>query len=228
MMKKTILATLLVSAAFPVAANATVLTFDGDICNNGSPNSACSDGLLIEQGYGDTASVDVQWRYDSTAAATAANGFRFWAANYNELVNVGYGTSTNNAASVFFAPLSGLSVTLNSFSLGAWPNRIGASSQYTIVDGLGATLFSSGPIVIGATGNLSSTFNVNLTSANGIGILFGPESYNVGIDNIDFTVGDGTPGPVPEPSTWAMMIGGFGMIGGALRYRRRRTRISFG
>lgn len=29
--------------------------------------------------------------------------------------------------------------------------------------------------------------------------------------------------PVPEPSTWAMMIGGFGLIGGALRYRRKQT-----
>ncbi len=30
---------------------------------------------------------------------------------------------------------------------------------------------------------------------------------------------------VPEPATWAMMIGGFGMIGGALR-RRRPMRVS--
>ncbi len=28
------------------------------------------------------------------------------------------------------------------------------------------------------------------------------------------------PGAVPEPSTWAMMIGGFGMIGGAMRRRK--------
>lgn len=28
---------------------------------------------------------------------------------------------------------------------------------------------------------------------------------------------------VPEPETWAMMIGGFGLVGGALRQRRRRT-----
>lgn len=28
-------------------------------------------------------------------------------------------------------------------------------------------------------------------------------------------------GAVPEPATWAMMIGGFGMVGGAMRQRRR-------
>ena len=31
--------------------------------------------------------------------------------------------------------------------------------------------------------------------------------------------------PVPEPTTWAMMIGGFGLVGGALR--RRRVTVSF-
>lgn len=34
-------------------------------------------------------------------------------------------------------------------------------------------------------------------------------------------------GSVPEPATWAMMIGGFGAIGGSFRYRRRNVEISF-
>jgi hypothetical protein len=33
-------------------------------------------------------------------------------------------------------------------------------------------------------------------------------------------------GQVPEPATWVSMIGGFAMIGGAIRYRRRQ-RVSF-
>jgi hypothetical protein len=32
---------------------------------------------------------------------------------------------------------------------------------------------------------------------------------------------------VPEPATWAMMIGGFGMVGGSLRSRRRQTKVAF-
>jgi hypothetical protein len=31
---------------------------------------------------------------------------------------------------------------------------------------------------------------------------------------------------VPEPSTWAMMIGGFGAVGSSMRYRRRRKKVS--
>jgi opacity protein-like surface antigen len=33
-------------------------------------------------------------------------------------------------------------------------------------------------------------------------------------------------GAVPEPSTWAMMIGGFGLVGGALRSMRRRRPLA--
>ncbi|MDB5453794.1 MAG: hypothetical protein JWO33_2372, partial [Caulobacteraceae bacterium] len=32
---------------------------------------------------------------------------------------------------------------------------------------------------------------------------------------------------VPEPATWAMMIAGFGMIGGAMRHRRRTPAATF-
>jgi len=42
----------------------------------------------------------------------------------------------------------------------------------------------------------------------------------------------GTPGvltvaAIPEPATWAMMMVGFAMVGGAARYRRRATKIAY-
>lgn len=37
----------------------------------------------------------------------------------------------------------------------------------------------------------------------------------------------GGAGGVPEPANWAMMIAGFGMIGGAMRSRRGKTSVSF-
>ena len=42
------------------------------------------------------------------------------------------------------------------------------------------------------------------------------------------TFGAASPaGAVPEPATWAMMIGGFGLAGGALRARRRKGKLAY-
>jgi hypothetical protein len=35
------------------------------------------------------------------------------------------------------------------------------------------------------------------------------------------TPGEANPTAVPEPATWAMFIGGFGLVGGAMRRRRK-------
>jgi hypothetical protein len=32
---------------------------------------------------------------------------------------------------------------------------------------------------------------------------------------------------VPEPATWAMMIGGFGMVGAAMRRRKAQVRVTY-
>jgi hypothetical protein len=42
----------------------------------------------------------------------------------------------------------------------------------------------------------------------------------------DFSVSAVT-GAVPEPTSWAMMLIGFGLAAGATRYRRRSTNVSF-
>jgi hypothetical protein len=47
----------------------------------------------------------------------------------------------------------------------------------------------------------------------------------LGIDDLTLTAGLQTPTGVPEPAAWAMMIGGFGLAGGALR--RRASRVAF-
>jgi hypothetical protein len=46
-----------------------------------------------------------------------------------------------------------------------------------------------------------------------------------GIDNLTFT--SNVAGAVPETATWGMMIAGFGMMGAALRTRRRSTNVTF-
>jgi hypothetical protein len=48
----------------------------------------------------------------------------------------------------------------------------------------------------------------------------------LGIRNLLIAETVGGPGVVPEPATWAMMIGGFGMVGGAMRSARRKQKVS--
>jgi hypothetical protein len=58
-------------------------------------------------------------------------------------------------------------------------------------------------------------------------------NFSGAVDNVRFNFADLSASynfavaAVPEPATWAMMIGGFGFIGGALRSRRRST-VAFG
>ena len=69
-------------------------------------------------------------------------------------------------------------------------------------------------------------FTFAYTDAAGNPFTGGPGT-NVGlievIDNVTFDVVDIGPPPIPEPSTWLMMIMGFGGLGAVMRRRRRLT-----
>ncbi|PZU08640.1 MAG: hypothetical protein DI605_11870 [Sphingomonas sp.] len=76
---------------------------------------------------------------------------------------------------------------------------------------------SSTPRTIALTGDAGETFD-EVRLATGAGDVFslnGPNYLN--IDSIAL----GSLSAVPEPAGWAMFIGGFGMIGGAMRRRQR-------
>lgn len=51
------------------------------------------------------------------------------------------------------------------------------------------------------------------------GIRFTTRDNSLEVDNLVFAV--------PEPSTWLMMLAGFGMVGMAMRARQRRTNVVF-
>ncbi|WP_293972304.1 PEPxxWA-CTERM sorting domain-containing protein [Sphingomonas sp.] len=56
---------------------------------------------------------------------------------------------------------------------------------------------------------------------NDVGVTPGASIAGTVRTNLSFEMAD----PVPEPASWLMMIGGFGMVGGALRRHRMRTAI---
>ncbi|MEO0441195.1 MAG: PEPxxWA-CTERM sorting domain-containing protein [Pseudomonadota bacterium] len=69
------------------------------------------------------------------------------------------------------------------------------------------------------------SLNLFLTdaAAGGLTTVFGAPDLGgeqFGVATVDLAVA----GAVPEAGTWMMMIGGFGLVGGALRYRRRQSK----
>lgn len=207
---------LLLSLGF-AQAEADVLTFSGGTVCNGAANSICGDGVGIDADYGDIAGqLDVQYT-TYNGAAIASTNLLVWNDLYNELDQVAYASFSGGMAEIFLKPLNGATVTLNGFDLGAWPDTT-RNSQVTILDGAFNVLFSSGPTSIGTLpANLSTHFAFDLSSDDGIRIQWGPDAYNVGIDNIDFTLSS-TPVPLPA-AAWLMapVVAGLGLL------RRRRA-----
>lgn len=72
---------------------------------------------------------------------------------------------------------------------------------------------------------LSGSFSAVTSGTARIAIadLNGAVPFNdFALDDISFTA-RATPGAVPEPAGWALMIGGFGIVGGTMRRRRATT-----
>ncbi|HWI86398.1 MAG TPA: PEPxxWA-CTERM sorting domain-containing protein [Sphingomonas sp.] len=94
----------------------------------------------------------------------------------------------------------------------------GPSGDSTIFDSSGAW-----PTVVGGSG-----FTGGTSFPDGVWIA-GSEFVEVaGTSFDDVKWSTSVVGPsVPEPATWAMMLGGFGAVGGAMRSRRKAI-VSFG
>lgn len=203
----------LAAAGFVSASHAETLSFDGDICSSNDDGSgsfvACSNFSRINQAYGDLPGVDVS--YGSTIGS--ANSMYFWLDSYSTLERVAFGDSIPGSPVVTLTALGGASVTLSSFQIGSWPN-VDRTSQVTVTDlNGGAVVLSTGPItILGAT---PSSFFVNASSPVGFAISFGPEGYNVGIDNVVYSAS-----AVPEPAAWALMA--IGLLATAGLARRQR------
>lgn len=187
----------IVASAFAVSASAATLDFEGDIC--GGP---CGNGSFVDADYG---SISGQLSVSYNRGGFSGVGdprLSYWDTSYSELIGVAWGgdSVSEGRAEIFFDPAPGFEVTVSQFQLGAWP-IFDRTTQVSVLDGLGATLFASAADIV-ISGAASTTFAGPWTSANGIRIQWGPDAFNVGIDNIVFDValaGGATPVPLPAP-----------------------------
>ncbi|MBB5984133.1 PEPxxWA-CTERM sorting domain-containing protein [Sphingobium lignivorans] len=218
--------------ALPSAAGAvSVLDFSGNICG-AAGNEACGNGSAIGQNYGDIAGqVDVSYRsFNSSTGVTYESFLKHWAAGYGDLLNIVWGGSgpTVHASEIIFTAAAGYEVSLISLDFGCYQNRSSCQTINYDISSLGGTVIAAGsaPTLYPTHGTLAVDSG---WFSDGIKLVWGPDAYDVGLDNIRFDVRaiEDVPPPaaVPEPASWAMMIAGLGVVGSALR--RRRVRLSF-
>jgi len=119
-------------------------------------------------------------------------------------------------------------------------NDYGIAQDLTVTGATGTLTSNFGPTrdIVGATGDLFYFSAFDFLAGGNIAFLV----EGAGLYAVDFDLFGGTgsfggmdggltefsvesAGGIPEPASWAMMIGGFGLAGAALR--RRRVRVAF-
>lgn len=153
---------------------------------------------------------------------------------------IGSGTTVSNAApagdttNYLFTPSPpgrGGSATLTTFDLSTLSFYWGSIDSYNFVDVLGAggtTLLTVGgaqiPPANGNQGSPMTNGRIYFTATGDeviTGIRLRSEGVAFEIDDVAGTLAnDGSGSTVPEPTTWAMLIAGFGLTGFAARRRR--------
>lgn len=209
-------------AAVPAHAADQLLDFSGNICD--TPGGVCSDGVDISQSYGDSATVDVQYRSVNAPGASSQQygTLSYWGGGYGDLQGVVWGSDNDlsGVPEIRFVASGGELVTLNSFDMAGWFDDYRSSARvYDLAYNL---LFDTGAITAPGQGHLS--FAPGVSNAGGLILQWGPSGYNAGLDNISFSYSSlsrsSIAAAVPEPTTWALMILGFGAVGASLRRRR--------
>ena len=211
------LALLAIGVSTGASASTYTLDFTGNICGSG----ACSNGNLIDQTYGDV-SGEVDVTADSNLSTAATEAAFYWSGGYETLLDVAYGTLSGGGLGFTFAAAAGKEVTINGFDIAPYLNRV-RDSRVRIIDGMTATtLFDSGVFSVSTAGVTSYTNPGDWTSSL-ITIALGPDAWDVGIDNISYTVADATGGggvnPIPLPAAGWLLLGGLGALGGLARRR---------
>ena len=183
-------------------------------------------------------------RGSGLTAASATDGFNSqgWGA---------YATNANDFLSFGFSVADGFTASVNQLTFGTRSSGTGPRDLAVLASIDSGAFALVGAFTLGGTNDVSQNlaftpltalesvvFRIvatSNTSVNG-GTIAGAGTFRVqNSGNPDsaanpFSInGDVTAlpvGVVPEPAAWAMMIGGFGLVGGTLR-RRQRTTVTF-
>lgn len=191
-------------------------------------------GTLVARPETDTASNLTLILNQAFTTAGKLNNYSLFANAAGDITPLLF-TRTSNAGGGSDFTLTGIGATQNvttginnfAFGTGAGSNRLGADSYFGFrVNGTGVVGFSyDGGTSLGA-------FAKQQRNGDGVGSVFSFDPADRG-DDTGTGLNDRTysilanASAVPEPAAWALMIGGFGMVGGVMRRRKTSTKVSF-
>ena len=179
-----------------------------------TPGLSGSMALTLSSIIGNVYNFSYTFQNTSTVAGTRISGFGFNVDPLAYLVGVTAGSGDIfdlTALNANFASI-GADVCLNG-GPGSCPESNPGNSL-----GFGAT--TSGTFALNFNPGQSS-----ITLSNFLDRYQGFSTTNVNQQTVTSAIGVGTPGGVPEPTTWAMMLLGFGGIGMTTRRRRKDGRL---
>lgn len=230
--RNAIIASLLASSLFaaPAMADVVSLNFEGiststgtqilDYYNGGTASNGTS-GTNYGISFGDTA-ITICLNTASNSCSNTSHG--------------GLGDPASADTGLFF--LSGSNAILNDaagFTTGfsfnyASNNTPGSVQVYDGLDGTG-NLLATVVLPVNSPG-CGAPYNAAFCPFGPAGVTFAGVAKSISFAGVanqivfdDVTFGSATPGTpsVPEPAAWAMMVAGFGAVGGAMRRKRVRA-----
>ena len=228
----------LTSAAFglvalPMSAHAAVITLNFEGINTDYNNSTSFRNInnFYNGGTssGGTSGTNFGVSFSANSLAICLNSTTVTCSNTSR----GGLAPTSSQAGLFF--LDGTQSLMNvaaGFTTGFSFNYVSLSSQgsVSVFSGLNGTGTNLGTISLAANAGSCPGYNAGFCPFKPVGVTFAGTALSVSFAGVanqivfdDITFGSAIVGggAVPEPATWAMMIGG------SLRYRRRRTSVSF-
>jgi len=231
-MKIIIAAGALLAATLSTGAAAQVSLTNGSFEQVGQLYSPAIGGLFEASGWTNTSGLNIQASsalagVEGTPAA-AATGARFLRLVSDNPDPQNTGTIYQNLGTI----VAGRAYTITGDAFGGdsinnlWGGLFSLSSG---AGGTGDVYASTGVTGLARGASTSFSFSFAGTRATAGQSVFlnlvaapsGPgQDIRGGVDNLQLSVA-----AVPEPASWAMMIGGFGLAGGTLR--RRRIRVAF-
>lgn len=219
-------------AGAPAAAETVVLDFNTGTpactaVSGGPAGQTCTtNGQFIGANYGSTSHLTVSYDPSEPDNQPPRASLQFATDGYfrpaSGLAYAFPGGPASELSRIIFTPAAGYEVSLASFSWDKLTATTSADFIFEVRDAANALLFSRGNAVTSYTVN-TAYYTTPLT------FLFGNGGRGLaGVDDVTVNLRPAavTPGAVPEPASWALMIGGFGAVGGLLRRRRGRGALA--